>query len=89
MVMLKHATRHQQGLFSLEVISSIFLYGFAFILYFYALKKIQLNFAQPFSAGTTLGGAVFMGWLLFGEQITQTGIVGLVLILSGIVLINI
>ena len=89
MVLLKHATRQQIGLFSVEVIGSIFLYGCAFILYFFCLRKIQLNFAQPFSAALTVGGVVFLGWFLFGEKVTQLGVVGLILILSGIVLINV
>lgn len=87
--LLKYANKHQHSLFSSYVIGSVFLYGVAFVLYYLSLKKIQLNFAQPFSAAFVLSGAVLIGWLLFGEKITHFGIVGLILILSGIVLINV
>lgn len=65
--------------------------GFSFftalIFYSYALRKISLNFAQPFVAGLGLIGIVMMSWLLFGEKLNFYGLVGVFFIIIGIILV--
>ena len=87
-LLLKHTSQHQHDLISVPIFIAISLYGSSFIVYFFALKKIPLSFAQPFSTAFILSGITFVSWFWLGEKITQTGLAGLFLILVGVILLN-
>ena len=55
----------------------------AAIFWIIALKKFELTYAYPF-VSLAFPGILLCGVLLFGEQVTWSKIVGMLLILSGI-----
>ncbi len=56
--------------------------------YLYALKGIDLSIAYPVVAGLAMLGIAFAGALFLGEAISFTRIVGMVLIVTGILLLK-
>lgn len=65
-----------------------FSFFMALVFYSYALKKISLNFAQPFAAGLGLVNIALLSWFLFGEKLSLLGACGVFFILIGVLLIT-
>lgn len=60
----------------------------ALMFHAFALKKISLSFAQPFVAGLVLMNVSLFGWFILREQITLSGVLGLVFVISGVALLS-
>ena len=63
------------------------VYGIAKIFWLYLLQRIPLNLAYPFSA-LAMVIVPILAMFLFGERISVSYWIGLVLILSGIIIIG-
>jgi drug/metabolite transporter (DMT)-like permease len=72
------------GIFSFQV---VIIVAFGFLLWFWALSTYPTSDMSSFGLLAPAFG-VFFGWLIFSEEITLVFIIALVLISSGIVLIN-
>ena len=64
-----------------------FFYGVSAILWLFVLKSFPLSVAYP-SLSLTYVFVVFLSSVFFGENITITKIIGVVLIFSGVFFIN-
>jgi drug/metabolite transporter (DMT)-like permease len=76
--------------FKLTTLSIIgfLLYGFSFLLYSSLLQKYELTFLNPVTIGITSILIFTSGVLFFSETLTFIKIASLLLILSGVLLIN-
>ncbi len=63
------------------------VYGLATIFWLYILQRIPLNLAYPFSA-LAMAIVPILAWFIFGERINFSYWVGLLLILTGIIIIG-
>ena len=63
------------------------VYGIATVFWLYLLQRIPLNLAYPFSA-LAMVIVPILAMFLFGERISASYWIGLVLILSGIIIIG-
>ena len=63
------------------------VYGIAIVFWLYLLQRIPLNLAYPFSALAMLIVPI-LAMYLFGERISASYWIGLVLILAGIIIIG-
>lgn len=69
------------------VITGLFLYGLATILWVYCLTKLDLSFAYP--AATVQYFLIFLGaWHFFGEHIPPSRLIGLLIITVGVIIIS-
>lgn len=66
------------------IISGLIGAAIAAIFWIIALKKFEMSYLYPF-VSLTFPGIFLCGALLFGEQVTWSRVVGLLLIVSGIV----
>jgi len=67
----------------------IFFYGLSFALIIFALKTISLSVGYSIWAGLGTAGAALIGVIFFNEILSNINIMGLVIIISGVVLMNI
>jgi drug/metabolite transporter (DMT)-like permease len=76
--------------FKLSAVSLIgfLLYGFSFLLYSSLLPKYDLTFLNPVTIGITAILIFICGVAIFNETVTLVKVVGLALILSGVLIIN-
>jgi drug/metabolite transporter (DMT)-like permease len=74
---------------SLLSIVGFALYGISFILYSSLLQKYDLSFLNPVTIGVTAILIFICAVLFFNEAITMVKILALLLILSGVVIINV
>lgn len=76
--------------FKLSLLSIIgfLLYGFSFLLYASLLGKYELTFLNPVTIGITSILIFACGVIFFNETITLVKLASLLLILSGVLLIN-
>ena len=66
---------------------AIFLYAFATFFWLYLLQRIPLSLAYPFTA-TTMIWIPLIAYLFFGEKLTYSYWMGVILIISGIAIIG-
>jgi small multidrug resistance pump len=64
------------------------LYGGAFLLYATALDKFPLNVAHPVLTSGAVATVALLSALIFGEPFYWTTGIGIVLVISGVVLIT-
>ena len=64
------------------------LYGGAFLLYAAALEKFPLNVAHPVLTSGAVATVALLSILIFGEPFHWTTGVGILLVISGVVLIT-
>jgi len=69
-------------------VSGFFLYGLSFILYIYLISKFDLGYILPFALGFVYAIVFLASYLIFKEAFTPTKIIGILLILSGLVCLN-
>jgi drug/metabolite transporter (DMT)-like permease len=76
--------------FKLSTLSIIgfLLYGLSFLLYSSLLQKYELTFLNPVTIGITSVLIFASGIIFFGEHVGFIKIISLLLILSGVLLIN-
>jgi len=66
---------------------AIFLYSFATLFWLHLLQKIPLSIAYPFTA-TTMIWVPLIANLFFGEKLSYSYWMGIILIISGIAIIG-
>ena len=69
--------------------SGLCLYGMAFIIYAAALTKLPLHVANPVLTSGSIAGVALLSAFMFKESMTLTAIAGILLIITGVVLISI
>ncbi|MDB5168821.1 MAG: hypothetical protein JWO41_177 [Candidatus Saccharibacteria bacterium] len=76
--------------FKLSIVSLLgfFLYGLSFLLYATLLTKYDLTFLNPVTIGVTSVLIFASGVIFFNEALSLIKIISLLLILSGVLLIN-
>src|SRR5690625_3165876 len=67
----------------------VFFYGLSFIFIIFALKTVSLSVGYSIWAGLGTAGAALVGVVFFNEILSNINIMGLVIIISGVVLMNI
>jgi drug/metabolite transporter (DMT)-like permease len=65
-----------------------FLYILGFVIWFMLLKQNSLSTIFPVAAGSLVISTAMLGHLMLHEVVTYKGVAGIVLIVSGIVLLN-
>ncbi|MGZ9583605.1 DMT family transporter [Paenibacillus marinisediminis] len=83
--MLKYTNGFTRFLPSIGVVIG---YGLAFYSLSLALRSIPLSSAYAIWSGVGTLATAFIGFLLFKEQITWTGVLGILFIIGGVVLLN-
>ena len=69
------------------IFSGMTLHVAALVVWLWALSRVDISFAYPFLAlGYVIVG--LMAWLWLGESLTITRIVGMLIILTGLVVIS-
>ncbi len=69
------------------IIGGMFLHISALVFWLWALNRVDITFAYPFLAlGYVLVSLI--AWLWLGEQITQTRLLGMVIIIAGIFVLS-
>jgi multidrug transporter EmrE-like cation transporter len=66
----------------------VFFYGLAFIFIIFALKTVSLSVGYSIWAGLGTAGASLVGMFLFEEMLSGINIIGLIVIISGVVIMN-
>ena len=66
---------------------AIFLYSLATLFWLHILQKIPLSIAYPFTA-TTMIWVPLIAYIFFGERLTYSYWMGIILIVSGIAIIG-
>jgi len=99
MVLIKLGSRASENIlftlpildFKLSVLSLIgfILYGISFLLYATLLTRYDLSFLNPTTVGITSVLIFISAAVIFGEVITGVKVLALLLIISGVVLINV
>jgi len=67
----------------------ILFYGLSFTFIILALKTISLSVGYSIWAGLGTAGAAVVGIFLFDETLSSTNIIGLIIIISGVILMNV
>ncbi len=75
--------------FQLLSLVGIFLYGTSFLLYTYLIAKFDLGYIIPFATAFVYVAIFIASYFIFHEAFTALKVVGIALILSGIVLLNV
>ena len=68
--------------------SGLFLYGMAFVLYAAALRFFPLHVAHPILTSGAIAGVALLSVVMFRETLTLMTISGILLIITGVVLIS-
>lgn len=75
-----------------NIIPTLFLilfYGLSFTALIFALKTISLSIGYSIWAGLGTAGTALVGVFLFNEVLTGINILGLIVIISGVVIMNV
>ena len=75
------------ALYWILLLGAFFIFGGAFPLYAYGLSKIKLSVAQPLFSVFTYLSVALIAFFIFNEPYSFRKIFGLVLILSGVILV--
>ena len=75
--------------FSLMNLFGVLLYGVSFLLYIYLIAKNDLGYIVPLTTALVYAVVFIASFLIFKESFTFTKIAAIVLILSGLILLNI
>ena len=63
------------------------LFVISFFFYIFTLSKVQLSFAYPIMVSTGMVLVLIGSWIFFGEQLSLSNIIGILLIILGIFLL--
>jgi multidrug transporter EmrE-like cation transporter len=66
----------------------LILYGAAFLLYSAALARFPMNVAHPILTSGAIAVVALCSSLIFGEQIELVTVLGILLVISGVILIT-
>lgn len=98
LVSLKWGTRHgapinrADGRLQLNldffVVSGIILYGISFLVYTYLISKYDLGYIVPLTTGLVYVIIFTSSYLIFNELFTALKVVGIILIASGLIVLN-
>lgn len=66
----------------------VFFYGSSFIFIIFSLKTVPLSVGYSIWAGLGTAGAALVGIFLFNEILSGINILGLIVIISGVVIMN-
>lgn len=69
--------------------SGLFLYGAAFLLYAAALSRLPLNVAHPVLTSGSIATVALLSILIFREPVYWTTALGILLVITGVVLITV
>ena len=69
-------------------VMGIFLYGVSFLLYIYLISRFNLGFIIPLTTGLVYILIFIASFVIFKESFTATKIAAIVLIVSGVILLN-
>jgi drug/metabolite transporter (DMT)-like permease len=75
--------------FNIYVFLGLTLYGISFILYTFLISKYDLGYIIPLATAFVYISIVIASYFVFHEAFTTFKIIGLILILSGLTLLNI
>jgi multidrug transporter EmrE-like cation transporter len=64
--------------------AGIFLFGFGFLLYLFALSKLQLNIAYPIMVSAQILLIVLYSWFFFKAPLSSVQFLGIVAMIFGI-----
>ncbi|WP_448159635.1 SMR family transporter [Enterobacter asburiae] len=67
---------------------AVVFYFVGFVFYFLALSKLSLSTAYPIMVSSAIIFVMLLGCFLFSESISTHKIIGVVLIISGVCLVN-
>jgi drug/metabolite transporter (DMT)-like permease len=67
----------------------IFFYGVSFLSYFYLISKFDLGYIIPLTTALVYTVIFFASFIIFKESFTMVKILAIVLILTGLALLNI
>ena len=69
------------------IFGGMFLHVSALVVWLWALSRVDITFAYPFLA---LGYVLvsLMAWVWLGEELTQTKLLGMVIIIAGILVLS-
>jgi len=71
------------------VVSGIVLYGVSFVLYMYLISKNDLGYIIPLAAAFVYILLFLASYFIFKEVFTITKVIGILLIVSGLIFLNI
>ena len=63
------------------------LFVISFFFYIFTLSKVQLSFAYPIMVSAGMVLVLIGSWIFFGEQLSLSNIIGILLIILGIFLL--
>lgn len=73
----------------IPILFLILFYGLSFTALIFALKTISLSIGYSIWAGLGTAGTALVGVFLFNEVLTGINILGLIVIISGVVIMNV
>ena len=73
---------------SLKSVSGILLYSLSFVLYMWILQKFNLSYIVPFCTGIVYILVIIISYVILHESISIIQLVGITLVLSGIVVMQ-
>lgn len=73
---------------NLFVLGGIFLYGFSFLIYTYLISKNDLGYIVPVSTALVYIFIFSASYVIFKETFNVMRVVGILLVFSGIVILN-
>lgn len=96
-VLIKYAlpARSEPVLYSLAFVLTqfkfwigLFCYGVALVLYTLALTRLPLNVAHPILTSGSIAAVALVSFVVFGEAISMSTLLGIALVIAGVVLIS-
>jgi drug/metabolite transporter (DMT)-like permease len=69
------------------VLVGTFIYFLGVFFWLYALVKVDLSFAYPFSA-LSYGLVLLLSWLFLGENIPSLRLIGVLVICLGVIIVS-
>ncbi len=75
------------AIFTLSFLAGLLLYGLGFIIWLYLLRAHPISIAFPLAAALVIISTQLIGFFLLKENLTVDRIIGIILILSGVILV--
>lgn len=70
------------------VLGGVFLYGLSFLIYIYLVSKNDLGYIIPLTTAFVYVAIFVASYFIFNEVFTTLKVIGIALILSGLILLN-
>jgi small multidrug resistance pump len=74
--------------FNISIISGVLMYGLSFLVYIYLISKFELSYIIPVTAAVIYILVFVASFTIFHESISWMKIIGIILIVSGLVVLN-